>query len=343
MNISFFSVTEKGRKLSQDIESMLSEHTVTRYTFSKHSDEGSEVFSDIKATIGNVFDDCDVMIFICACGIAVRSIAPFIKSKQTDPAVLVIDDNGKYVISLLSGHIGGANAFADMLSKKIGALPVITTATDIGGKFSPDSFAKANGLIITDMNAAKQIASAVLDNEKIGLVSEYEYVNIPSEIDNNSDHRYGIYIGNESKAPFEVTLRLIPKNIILGIGCKRNTPLETIENTVKSAIKKHKIPLDRICGVSTIDIKSDEKGLLGFCEKYSLELYTYSSESLMSVQGDFTSSDFVKSVTGTDNVCERSCVLHTGNGLLFKKYSENGVTVAASKKKTIIDLEKEVF
>ena len=343
MKISIFSVTEKGRKLSQNISEILSENTVVRYTFSKHGDENSVLFSDMKKTVGDVFYATDVLVFVCACGIAVRSIAPFIENKQTDPAVLVIDDNGKFVISLLSGHIGGANRFAEMLAKKMNAQPVVTTATDIGGKFSPDSFAGANGLIITDLNAAKALASAVLDGERLGLVSEYECSNIPSEIEENKACRCGIYIGSENKKPFDITLKLMPKNIVLGIGCKKNTPSGMIEKAVKNALEKNDISFERVCAVTSIDIKQNEKGMIGFCEKYRLLYHTFSADELMSVKGDFTRSDFVKSVTGADNVCERSCSLHTGNKLLFKKYSENGVTVAASEKLIIIDFKKELF
>ena len=343
MRISVFSVTEKGRLLSEKIEELLSENAVERYTFSKHTDEGSTAFSDIKTTVGNAFYSSDVLIFVCACGIAVRSIAHFIKDKQSDPAVVVIDDNGKYVISLLSGHIGGANRFSGKLAEKLGAVPVITTATDIGGRFSPDSLAMANGLIITDMNAAKEIASAVLDGEKIGLTSEYECVNIPRELEQNKSHRCGIHIGADYKKDFDITLGLIPKNIVLGIGCKRDTPIEVIEAAVKNALEKNDILFERVCCVTTIDIKKDEKGLKEFSEKYGLEFRLFSAQQLMRAKGDFTSSDFVKSVTGADNVCERSCVSYTENKLLFKKYSENGVTVAASEKKTIIDFEKELF
>ena len=343
MKATVFSVTEKGRILSKKFSDLLPEHTVSRFTFYKHSDNGSQPFTDMKAAVGTVFDYSDIIIFICACGIAVRSIAPFIKSKQTDPAVLVIDDNGKFVVSLLSGHIGGANSFTREIAHMISAEPVVTTATDIGGKFSPDSFAKANDLIITDMNAAKLIASAVLDNEKIGFISEYGFEILPDELEENQIHRCGIYIGTDDKKPFEVTLKLIPKNVVLGIGCKKNTPLEVIEKTVRDALENNNIPFERVCSVVTIDIKSDEKGLLDLCEKYTWDFSTYSSEELMSIDGDFTSSDFVKSITGADNICERSCAIHTENGLIFKKYAENGVTVAASEKQIKIDFEKEFF
>ena len=129
------------------------------------------------------------------------------------------DEKGQNVISLLSGHLGGANELSRRLAELIGAQPVITTATDTGSHFSPDSFASANGLIITDMSAAKAAASAVLDGERIGLVSEYDCINVPEEVSPGADHPVGIFVGSAHREPFPVTLRLVPRNVVLGIGC----------------------------------------------------------------------------------------------------------------------------
>ena len=343
MKIAVFSVTERGRLLSERIGELAGEHTVTRYAFYRHCDENSVSFADMDAAVKNVFYESDALVFICACGIAVRYIAPYIRSKAEDPAVLAADDRGRFIISLLSGHMGGANALTRQLAKITGAQPVITTATDIGKSFSPDSFAKANGLIIHDMSAAKRIAAAVLENKSIGIVSDLPYINLPEELSENAHTPYGIYIGNRDISPFELTLRLVPKNIVLGIGCKKNTSLPHLENMVRQVLKKQGIVFESICAVATINIKAREKCLVEFCEKYHLELKTYSPEELMRVKGSFSTSEFVKSVTGADNVCERSCVLCTGKTLLIPKNGAEGVTVAASQKEIIIDFEKEMI
>lgn len=162
------------------------DHAAKRFCFEKNSDEFSEKISDIYEVARKAFSENNALIFICSCGIAVRSAAPLINSKISDPAVIVIDDFGKFVIPILSGHIGGANRIAEIIAENVGAVPIITTATDVGGRFSPDSFAAANGLIITDINAAKSVAAAVLNNEKIGIKSDYPYKNIPCEIVENS-------------------------------------------------------------------------------------------------------------------------------------------------------------
>ena len=344
MNASIISVTENGRILSQKICDALSEkHCIKRYCFHKSCDETAVSFSDINSITADIFDRSETIIFICACGIAVRSIAPFIKSKTTDPAVLVIDDKGRFVIPILSGHLGGANRFAAIIAEKIGAVPVITTATDIGGKFSPDSFAKANNLIITDLSAAKEIAAEVLNNEKIGLVSDYECVNIPAEISADEKCRTGLYISADTiQKPFEITLNLVPKNIVIGIGCKRGTPCTAIEKHVTESLEIAGIDINCLCGAATIDIKADEKGLLEFCEKYGLRLFTYTADELMNVEGIFTKSGFVLLHTGTDNVCERSVVRH-GAKLIMPKISGNGVTMAAGEMPVRLDFSKEIL
>lgn len=344
MNASIISVTENGRILSRKICDALSEkHCIKRYCFHKSCDEAAVSFSDINSLAPDIFYNSEVLIFVCACGIAVRSIAPLIKSKTSDPAVLVIDDNGKFVIPILSGHLGGANRFAEIIAEKIGAVPVITTATDIGGKFSPDSFAKANNLITSDLTAAKEIAAAVLKGEKIGLISDYECINIPSDLAVNEQCRTGICVSTDTaKKPFAVTLNLVPKNIAIGIGCKRGTPCEVVEKLVSKCLGTASIDINRVRAVATIDIKADEKGLLKFCEKHGIKLFTYTAEELMSIDGIFTKSDFVLSQTGTDNVCERSVVKHGGT-LIMTKTAENGVTAAVGELPVTLDFAKEIL
>ncbi len=344
MRIAIISVTENGRSLSEKINDFLSiRHEVSRFCFYKKTDGNAAAFSDINSLISEIFSNYNALVFVCACGIAVRSIAPFLKSKAIDPAVLVINDIGKFVIPILSGHLGGANRLAEIISEKTGAVPVITTATDIGGKFSPDSFALANNLIITDLTAAKELAAAVLSGEKIGIRSDFPYKNLPScflENTENTPCRAGVRISvNNNEKPFSITLDLIPKNLVLGIGCKRDTTCLRIEEQLAKAGGNIK----RLCAVATIDIKANEEGLIKFCKKYKLPLFTYTAEQLMSVKGSFTRSDFVLSQTGTDNVCERAAVLYSGGRLIMAKHAENGVTLAVAEKPVVLDFEREIL
>ncbi|MDE6036115.1 MAG: cobalamin biosynthesis protein [Ruminococcus sp.] len=343
MNILIVSLTGKGRVLSGKIPDLLgNSHNFRRYCFRKHSDISAESFDSLPELIGKNFNNYNGIIFICSCGIAVRVISPYIQSKTTDPAVIVIDDGGNFVIPVLSGHIGGANRLAEIIAEKLGAIPVITTATDTGKKFSPDSFAVSNNLIIEDIGISKIIASEILDNKETGLVSDFKCINIPSEIVNDKNCSTGIYIGNRNIKPFPVTLRLIPKNIVIGIGCRRGTPCETIEKRISETLISAGISPERVTGLATVDIKSDETGILEYCKKKKIIPTFYTAHELMTVNGQFVSSEFVRKITGADNVCERSAV-KSGGRLIIGKNSGEGVSVAVAEKDLIIDFERKIL
>lgn len=292
---------------------------------------------------GRLFDSNDVLIFVGACGIAVRKIAPYIKDKQTDPAVICIDELGTYVIPILSGHIGRANAIARYIAEQISSTAVITTATDINGRFSVDSWAARNGFIIDDIKAAKEVSSAILEQD-IPLISEFKIAGqLPAGIrseDGNTVRSYndnadrfrndiGIYIGCNIRKPFSRTLRLIPKAVHLGIGCRKGTDEDSIRQAVDKVLSEHDIDKRAVKCISSIDIKSGEKGLLDYAEHNNLPINFYSAEELNNLDGDFTSSEFVKGITGVDNVCERAAMIGAEH-LLVRKNAVNGVTIAAA-------------
>lgn len=346
MKIAIISLTSDGTRLSAEISNGFEKkHSCDRFSFSKYCDEGLVAFSDLKLLTSQLFNKYDALVFVCACGIAVRMIAPHIVSKLSDPAVIVVDEQGKFAVSLLSGHIGGANHLAEQIAKVIGAVPVITTATDAGGRFSPDLFAMANGLHICDIDAAKSVAAAVVNGEKIGFhmdCSEYKYLNLPDRYFTQTKAKVGICIArNMRQNPFEITLHLIPKNIIVGVGCKKDTPPKTFEDFILNMLESHDIPLFRVSELHTINIKEHELAINQFCCKYDIPIKLYSSRELMSVSGNFSHSDFVMETTGADNICERSAAID-GDRLIIKKTSLNGITFAAAEKDVCVDFERSI-
>lgn len=340
MRVAVISVTQNGNKISEKISEKLE---CERYSFIKYPSENSVIFEKLSELTGEVFYKYDGIIFICAVGIAVRCIAPFIKSKQCDPAVIAVDEKGIFAVSVLSGHIGGANRLTEIIADIIKAVPVVTTATDTGKKFSPDTFAKANGLHICDINIAKIIAVEILKGNKIGFYSEYPFKNIPDELsENNKTCEYGICVSDSEKNIFKNTLNLIPKKFIIGTGCKKNTDSDIFEKFILDMLERNSIDINRIFCISTIDIKKNETAIISFSRKYNIPLNFYSSAELMEVKGVFSVSDFVFKKTGTDNVCERSAVIG-GNHLLVKKQSQNGITFALSERETDIDFERRIL
>lgn len=369
MKISIISFSRSGYRIGEMLSWFLGEggHEVEAFTKSKYTKkilDESQVEADDKAFrnvkefakpidsslrdwTGRRFAQSDAIIFIGACGIAVRSIAPFVSSKKTDPAVVVIDEQGKFAISLLSGHIGGANELTEEISNLLHATPVITTATDINNKFAVDVFAKTNGCYISDMTMAKEISAALVNGNSVGFASDFPWVGeIPKELqlldeedETKEKPEMGIYVTNSYlKHPFVHTLYLVPKIITLGVGCKKDTPAETVEKVVRKACDKLLIPSVSMELVTSIDLKKEEQGILEYCKERNLPFETYSAEQLKEVEGSFAESKFVEETTGVDNVCERSAILGSSkhgekSNLILRKYAEDGVTAALARRK----------
>ena len=253
------------------------------------------------------FQDSDALLYIGACGIAVRAVAPLLRDKTGDPAVLVMDEAGKHVISLLSGHIGGANALAEEIAGKTGAVPVITTATDLRGLTAADSWAVNHNCAIENPEKIKEVSSASLAGRTVGVaITE-----------------------REMDPPFPVTLWLRPRTLVLGAGCRRDCPPELFEETALRFLRENRVSQLSLRAVASIDIKRDEPALVRFCEKYRLPLRVYSAEKLRGVRGLFAHSGFVERTTGVDNVCERAAAAEGGR-LLIGKTAADGITLALS-------------
>lgn len=292
------------------------------------------------------FEKADALIFIGACGIAVRSIAPYIVSKKKDPAVLVVDECGKFVISLLSGHLGGANELAEQVSELLGAQCVVTTATDLHGRFAVDVFAKKNQAEIRNMTAAKEVSAAILAGEPVGFYSEFPWEGelpeglIPCSRDGLPIEKgkmqtvpdAGVAVTiHRGCQPFPSTTAVIPKVLYLGMGCKKGKDKETIAHAAKKMLEEHDFCKEAFHKIASIDLKKEEKGILALAENWQIPFETYIAEELLAVPGEFTPSTFVKGITGVDNVCERSAVLAAGKGrLLQRKTGGDGVTTAVA-------------
>lgn len=279
----------------------------------------------------NHFTD-DALIFIGSCGIAVRAIAPYIDSKMTDPAIVVIDELATYAIPILSGHVGGANSLANEIELLIGAKAIITTATDINNVFAIDSWAVSRNLNINNPSGIKLVSSSILSGEKLPIFSDCPLNNLPDCFYESND-KSGIAI-----SPFRqenAMLVLIPNVVSVGIGCRKDTKFKDIETLFLNMLADLEIYRASIFSVSSIDLKAKEPGLLEFVNKHSFAFHTYTASDLEDVKGDFTSSDFVKQITGIDNVCERSALKSCGDEgtLIYKKHSYKGVTIAAALRK----------
>lgn len=336
-----FAFSNRGMETSLRIMALLkAKYDCSLYVPQKYIRENAEALPmSIGRFTGEVFDDVQVLIYVGACGIAVRSIAPYLKSKTTDPAVICVDEKGEFCISLLSGHIGGGNRLTRELAEKLCAVPVITTATDLHHRFSVDDWAKRKGFCIADMKMAKEISAAILERD-LPICADCKILGeLPGGLFEGECGDLGISVSIYQKHPFSKTLSIIPRVLTLGIGCRKGTSKEKIEDAVQRVLEEHKLDFRAVSMAASIDLKAKEEGLLAFCQEHGLAVRFYSAEELSQVKGKFSSSDFVRSITGVDNVCERSALASGGN-LLIRKTVCDGVTIAVVQRDWSVDFEE---
>ena len=328
MKIAVFAYSRRGCETARRVAALFPEDKVTLWApLRLDQPDFAPITQPTAPLYGELFLLSDAMIFVGAAGIAVRAVAPHLVSKTSDPAVLCLDEAANFVISLLSGHIGGANALCRTVAEALGAQPVITTATDVRGRFSVDTWAKERGYLLDDMDLAKAVSAAVLEGP-VPFVSDLPVKgDLPAGLVSSDSGRLGIYLGWRTSGPFERTLRVIPRVLRLGIGCRRGIPKDAVAAAVGAVLEENGIDPRAISRAASIDLKSREAGLLEWCAEAGLPMDFYDAETLSRVEGDFTPSDFVRQVTGVDNVCERAALLGAAR-LLVKKTARDGVTVA---------------
>ncbi len=329
MNIRAIAFTEQGIRLGERLTRQYPHMTLARCK------EGM-----LKNWTKEAFQNADALLFIGAAGIAVRAISPYIQKKDSDPAVVVMDELGRFAIPLLSGHIGGANELAVRLGRSIGAQPVITTATDINGVFAIDTWAKKQGLLILNPERIKWISARLLSGETIHVNSLYPIQGPVPDGVLLEDKAYDVLITHRTKGKDDV-LRLIPPTVTLGIGCRKGISADAIEEAFAAMLGKASCHAEAIRGVASIDLKKNEPGILEFCARHSLPFETFSAEELSRAEGSFTASAFVESITSVNNVCERAAVLASGGKLLSSKQAGNGVTMALAIKEPALCFEED--
>lgn len=319
MSKAVFYITDKSHTLAGRIKSIYPDAKIMRYE---------------TGIIQQEWGKNRLLIFIMAAGIAVRAIAPFIKDKKTDPAVLVLDEYGRFVISLLSGHLGRANLFARELADSLKAQAVITTASDINSLTAIDLWAQDNNLTIENWDIVPFISTRLLNNKKlkiydetdIGLPAEFIKVKTPETADILITNRVNLYPSKQ--------LLLRPKNITIGIGCNSGTGAEEIESVIKEVLMENNLSFLSISCLATLNKKASEEGLRSFAKKYELEIKSFTPEDINALEG-IEKSEAAFKATGAKAVAEPSAILASKcKSLLFKKQKRGNVTVAAAETAT---------
>ncbi len=326
------------------------------------SDQGAGIstirFERLADAVGEKFNAYDGHIFIMSTGIVVRMIAAHMRHKRIDPAVVVMDERGNHVISLLSGHIGGGNRLAEQVAAVIGAIPVITTATDVNAVPAVDLLATERGLFIENPSAIKTVSMALLKGEKLGLYDPFGLLCgaipqnslLPSGTDFQgtanakpedtwshpvfTDGITGVFVDDRVvDLPPEV-LVLRPRSLAAGIGCNRNTPQREIQELLFQVLKRFGLSKNSLARVGTVDLKADEPGLLNLAEALDIPLQFFGKVELKRVDGIENPSAVVEKHIGVKSVCEASAILAAKMGeLIVPKQSTKNVTVAIARER----------
>ena len=334
MNIALTAFTSRGAELAGRLAKALTEdgHSCALWVPERLAPEtGLPGYRSLGPWTAERFADSDALLFVGASGIAVRAIAPYVRDKFTDPAVVSVDEAGRFAVPLLSGHVGGANDLARLVARRTGGTAAVSTATDVNGRFAVDQWAREQGFFLDGRDGAKRVSAALLAGISVGVESDFPIQGpLPQGVVEGPAEAGIALTLDPEKRPFPHTVRLIPPVLHLGIGCRRGTPAATIAKAVEGVFRSRHLSLKGVAAVCSIDLKKDEAGLLAFCQGLGLPLTTYSAGELSAVPGDFTPSPFVHGVTGVDNVCERAAV-RRGGSLIVPKQAGEGVTVAVSQ------------
>ena len=336
MHISIICFSMTGYTTAERLQKGLLQCGVTTDLFKKSKYLEESIDESTADWAGRHFETDDGLIFVGACGIAVRSIASYVANKKSDPAVLVIDECGKFVISLLSGHLGGANALAIKAAEILGAEPVVTTATDLHDRFAVDVFAKNNHCAIFNMKAAKEVSAAILAGETVGFYSEFPWAGtLPTGVkvcspEEKERPETGIAVTiHRSCVPFSSTVQIVPRAVVFGLGCKKDKEAEIIRQEAEACLESEDIYQEAVSQIASISLKKEERGILTLAADWNIPFRTFEETELQNAKGTFEESEFVKKITGVGNVCERSAVLGAEQGRLIKKKTgRNGVTTA---------------
>ncbi|QTA83066.1 Cobalamin biosynthesis protein [Desulfonema limicola] len=317
---AIWTITPKAEKLAAELAAQL---------------PLADIFTSksLKQSLPQVFHEYQAHIFIMSTGIAVRMIAPHIRDKTTDPAVVVMDELGLHAISLVSGHLGGANALALELAHITGADPVITTATDLNKVPAIDLIAKENNLFIENPSAIKYISMALLTGQKIWIHDPHDFIKLEPALISPLTHDIpGIYVDDILSDLPPKTLILRPKSLAAGIGCNRNTGAEEIKALLLETMDKYMLSINSLKTIASVDIKNDEPGLISLAEDLGIPLIFFDRQALKDVINIENPSKMVEKHIGIQSVCEAAAILAAGSGkLIVPKQKTKNATLAVAR------------
>lgn len=365
--IAVVSITRQGTVLALRLLETLPRCTVfvpARHGFAVAM--GAKPYDRLRDIFPDLWGKYRGMVCIMATGIVVRSVAPLLRSKTLDPAVVVVDERGQYVISLLSGHVGGANRMAQVVASLLGAQAVITTGSDVARKVALDTMALAQGLVMEDMTWAARVTTALMDDEPFwiydpdahlapyrAMLSNALWVAeaVPATASRAQDFQKvqkslqtafdaagmdpgvlaGVWVSVSRKPKLYRAVVLRPRTLVVGVGCNRNTPAEEILQVMHDVLDQHHLAVKAVRTLASVDVKENEKGLLEAARAWSCPIVFLSKETLQT-QVVPNPSSVVHRHIGVYSVCEAAALQAARNGrLIVQKEKTPNVTVAVAK------------
>lgn len=351
MRYAIIAITANGALLAEKLRHLLNgDGTVYGKTGKYDKDLPFIPFNRMSEIMPEVFSRYDAIIFFCATGIVVRMIAPYIIKKDVDPAVIVIDEQGHHVISLLSGHLGGANALTQNIASLLGAVPVITTATDVRGIKAPDDIARELGFSVSPLENVKTINTALLSGQSVNyyidknLPHSTHFLTMLKEREINATILNTNELDDCPKPLVLLTAKPINKKgvlcflrhrLIAGIGCRRGTTQQQIEACLKKACSFINYDIDEVVLITSTTVKADEEGILLTARKYAIPVKFWDNTALQEsiTRYGLHESAFVKEQIGVGNVCEAAALTGGKRKLILNKTKFEKVTVALAWEK----------
>jgi cobalt-precorrin 5A hydrolase len=327
--LAIVALTQRGCRQAQLIRARFEDRPVCLYLPRRYATVPEEGYDDFDQVVVDVFSNHEGILFIMATGIVVRKIAPLLVSKDQDPAVLVMDEAGEHIISLISGHLGGANELTRRLATVMGADPVITTASDVSHKMAVDMLAIKYGWDLKDLKGAKDITALLVNDEPVALVDPQGYLKEDTFPDVSNPKGVLVVSSNRYISTGLPFVQLIPKDLILGVGCRKGTPSESVIKAMEEVFKEHGLMLEALALMATVDVKAEEPGLLKAAAQMGIALQIFTKDQLRATEHQFVQSEFVKKTIGTGAVAEPCGYLASGQGrLLVPKTIRDGVTLS---------------
>ncbi len=348
MKLAIISLTGRSVLLARDLGQALPEAEIYVPSRFAHPDDLHVYSEPVTKLLPRLFGRVDGLVCIMATGIVVRVLAPHLRGKAVDPAVCVMDEAGENVISLLSGHLGGANDLARDIATLCGGRPVITTATDVNDLPAWDDIARREELAIVPLVNVRRLNSLLLEREAIVLVDRRQriaqyYSELPNVqlMENLAEamkspakgYVFVTHMLHPQWAGHENILVLQPKDLVVGIGCNRGTASAEIESVVAETFSRLNLSLQSIAGLATIEAKADEVGLLDYATRFDLPLDFHTASELNRVEVPSPASEHALAAVGATGVCEPAALLSSNNSsLLLSKQKSGNVTIAIAEK-----------